>query len=642
MARSRFLSTLLIIVACTLSACAGGGGTSASTTGGGNNLIPVNTTINQFYVPGWRGPFPAASQNGPKLSDPDFPTTSTTFNLEELGAGYQGAVLGGADNYHSQLIATKDGLRLIIPPLGIDTMIEENSPMQVGNGTLRFTSSSGDYAIVGTWQYQTSDTVNLSFFFTGYAIPDTNVPLLGQADYAGTTVGMAFLASGNTIKGAPITGDATLTVDFTNETFSGRLTNMSATYNHQTSAWNDISFSGEIATYLSNGDGTLVGTSQVTSAPNTTYAMSASGSGGISGQLFGPTGEETAAVWWINDNKYHSAGGVFGVQRTGTSAASKDVAPFTNTLPSNPGTTAGTPSVGTPDAAAKDSTIAKLEAMPGGPNFTGTGGDYPDGLLGTIRFPARLTALQFTNAGVVGATDATGATIIVDQNSSNLKRATEITAYIPALGLNLEIPLTGFSGATGYVADPLAGDVIGYATAKFGLEYTALGAWLEPTFTPPNTTGYFAFGYETPVSNVPTSGTGTYAGNGTVVGTVLRPDGDTVDEAVVGGDAALTADFGTGAISGTFTNMHSYTSTNTDVWNDVSVTGAIGAGTNSFSGSTQTTNAPAGHYALKDTATGHIDGDFYGPNADELGAVWTLSNGDGTGSAIGAVGATKQ
>ena len=37
-----------------------------------------------------------------------------------------------------------------------------------------------------------------------------------------------------------------------------------------------------------------------------------------------------------------------------------------------------------------------------------------------------------------------------------------------------------------------------------------------------------------------------------------------------------------------------------------------------------------------------INGGFYGPNAENLGAVWTLSNGDGTGVAMGGVGATKQ
>jgi hypothetical protein len=39
--------------------------------------------------------------------------------------------------------------------------------------------------------------------------------------------------------------------------------------------------------------------------------------------------------------------------------------------------------------------------------------------------------------------------------------------------------------------------------------------------------------------------------------------------------------------------------------------------------------------SLSASATGHIDGAFYGPAAQNLGAVWSLS--DGTGSALGSV-----
>ncbi len=72
-------------------------------------------------------------------------------------------------------------------------------------------------------------------------------------------------------------------------------------------------------------------------------------------------------------------------------------------------------------------------------------------------------------------------------------------------------------------------------------------------------------------------------------------------------------------------------------WNNVTFSGSI-AGT-SFSGQA-TTSLPAqtGEHHLAASATGHIDGAFYGPTANEVGAVWTLS--DGTGSAMGAFGLT--
>ena len=117
--------------------------------------------------------------------------------------------------------------------------------------------------------------------------------------------------------------------------------------------------------------------------------------------------------------------------------------------------------------------------------------------------------------------------------------------------------------------------------------------------------------------------------------------------AVIGGDASFTANFATGHISGSFTNMISAFNDHQSLpWNDVSVSASIAMGTSTFSGSTSIASTPAipsaNAYLLKGAATGHIDGGFYGRAANEIGAVWTLSNGDGTGSAIGVVGARKQ
>jgi hypothetical protein len=79
----------------------------------------------------------------------------------------------------------------------------------------------------------------------------------------------------------------------------------------------------------------------------------------------------------------------------------------------------------------------------------------------------------------------------------------------------------------------------------------------------------------------------------------------------------------------------------TSAWNDVSVNASIAAGTNKFSGRTAVTSqgSTTSPYALKGSATGHIDGAFYGPNAQNLGAIWSLS--DGTASAIGVVAAGR-
>ncbi len=68
---------------------------------------------------------------------------------------------------------------------------------------------------------------------------------------------------------------------------------------------------------------------------------------------------------------------------------------------------------------------------------------------------------------------------------------------------------------------------------------------------------------------------------------------------------------------------------------DVSVAASIAAGTNKFNGSTAVTSAPPGPFSLNASASGSINGAFYGPAAQNLGAIWTLS--DGTTSAIGGV-----
>ncbi len=71
-------------------------------------------------------------------------------------------------------------------------------------------------------------------------------------------------------------------------------------------------------------------------------------------------------------------------------------------------------------------------------------------------------------------------------------------------------------------------------------------------------------------------------------------------------------------------------------WNNVSVTASI-SGT-AISGTTATSSTPSGSLAFA-SANGTLKGGFYGPNADEVGAVWTLF--DDSKTAIGSVGAHK-
>jgi hypothetical protein len=52
----------------------------------------------------------------------------------------------------------------------------------------------------------------------------------------------------------------------------------------------------------------------------------------------------------------------------------------------------------------------------------------------------------------------------------------------------------------------------------------------------------------------------------------------------------------------------------------------------------------AGILGMTTAATGTFQGKFYGPNAEELGLVWSLhdNTSDGGKTAVGVIGATKQ
>jgi hypothetical protein len=107
------------------------------------------------------------------------------------------------------------------------------------------------------------------------------------------------------------------------------------------------------------------------------------------------------------------------------------------------------------------------------------------------------------------------------------------------------------------------------------------------------------------------------------------------------GDANLNVDFASGHVTGKLTNISANDpcSGYTSPWNDVSVNATLAPGTNKFGGSTGAASQPTSPFALKSTATGNINGAFYGPATNNLGALWTLT--DGTLSASGGIAAAR-
>jgi hypothetical protein len=259
-------------------------------------------------------------------------------------------------------------------------------------------------------------------------------------------------------------------------------------------------------------------------------------------------------------------------------------------------------------------------------------------------FPLKQTVLSITSSGVAPDTAANngGATLsVVNWNAAG---DSQFRLTIPGVGLD----------ATFTSASLLKGPstVMGgtFRLTSSNVNYAALGLWEVDTTsnTAGGTTdgtihvGAFTTGYETPVGGMPKSGTAIYSGVQNVAGLVttnLSSGG--IGRAALLGDGAFSANFSTGAITGGFTNMMVTSGTGVTAptpWNNVSVTSSLISGTSHFSGSTAAASTPGTPYAVSGSATGRIDGGFYGPTANELGAVWSLS--DGASAVIGTAQGT--
>jgi hypothetical protein len=259
-------------------------------------------------------------------------------------------------------------------------------------------------------------------------------------------------------------------------------------------------------------------------------------------------------------------------------------------------------------------------------------------LQGTA-FPLKQSVISITSSGIVpdAAANSGGATLsVVSWNASG---NSQFRLTIPGLGVD-----STFNSAS-LLKGPSTVNGGTFRLTASNMNYSALGVWevdtqnaqITPGVTEGNIhLGAFATGYETPTSGMPTSGAAFYSGNKNVVGMIITDVAGKIDRASVYGDATLAANFGTGAITGAFSNMVSTNSAAVRApWNDVSLSASIIAGTSRFSGSTAASTAPGGAFAVSGSATGRIDGGFYGPTANELGAVWSLKD-SGT-VAIGVV-----
>ena len=268
-------------------------------------------------------------------------------------------------------------------------------------------------------------------------------------------------------------------------------------------------------------------------------------------------------------------------------------------------------------AAATFATGPAQLATAGGASLDGSSGSFP----ANVTFPLISSGLQKTSTGLSPTPSDLAATAMVINDSSN---SSAVQLVIPSVGINETITMNSNAAGGGDSGQPI-----------YGLSYVVTGGWwTRPSGTNNpyalTNTGVYVFGFETPQAAMPASGTAVFSGG--TLATIYKTVGMEIQSGLVGGNASITANFGSGAINGSLTQMMV---TNTEHWNDVSVTANIATGSNRFSGTTAAASAPGQPMSLSGSAVGKINGAFYGPAGQQLGAVWSLS--DGTGSALGTV-----
>jgi hypothetical protein len=146
--------------------------------------------------------------------------------------------------------------------------------------------------------------------------------------------------------------------------------------------------------------------------------------------------------------------------------------------------------------------------------------------------------------------------------------------------------------------------------------------------------GAFAGGQETPVSGLPKTGTATYAGE--AVGNVVGKNGGFT----VIGNSNLTANFGSGSVSGLFNGFTALPGGSVAAgapFSDIAASANLSGSNAHFTGTAQTLNSTA---ISQDALTGSIKGSFFGDAAQEVGGTMALK-GSSTAAVIG-FGAAKK
>jgi len=255
-------------------------------------------------------------------------------------------------------------------------------------------------------------------------------------------------------------------------------------------------------------------------------------------------------------------------------------------------------------------------ADPTGPQFSN----------GTV-FPLLLTAVSDNGNGDITTTHQ-GGTLTVSSGDFTL------TLNNPALGVT-NAPMNAL------VLPPNGRPVI--VLSADGLAYTRFGYWTLPSTINAyydRSGGAFLGGYVTPSSGIPVTGSVSYSGHVVGLYSTSVLSGGPEDLKELAGNVSLLADFGARSLSGSMSNLHFTDSAFADIpLNTIGLSATIDTTHNFFTGAIQVTSIGDPTYGFTSNASGSVGGRFFGPSAQEIGAVWTLQ--DSAHRVIGSFGASR-
>jgi hypothetical protein len=256
--------------------------------------------------------------------------------------------------------------------------------------------------------------------------------------------------------------------------------------------------------------------------------------------------------------------------------------------------------------------------------------------------PLRQSIVLYTNSGVLPDSTAElgGATLTY--------KGTQTVNGVTGPVFDLNVPRMGVTQTL--LPDGTGGPCCGFndVNGKVNLlNYAMTGTWnaVNDGTTCAVCTSMFVTGFQTPSANVPASGQATYlanGANGSVSGVVFSGQTGTIS----GSSSTFAVNFNNGQVTGTLSGLKATPVSAAGVagtpqdWNQINITGSLSGAV--LSGTTSTPSQPAGSLGFAANSTGTIGGALFGPNAEELGAVWSLQDPAGFRTAFGVVSATKQ